>query len=203
MVSHCPSSKKPKSLNKPAMCCMICPSLLPHLHQLLCLCSRFSSYFWPLVLPFPMPFPPQIVYLCLQCFAFSGFLFTITIFISTASNKYLLAITSGLPRCLSDKESACQCRRHDPWIPGSGRSPAGGKGNSLSCSCLENRMDRGAWQTTVHRLTKTRPQLSNEACIQACTTIICMMSHNYFCASQGPSFYVLFLQPRETAYFNS
>ena len=39
-----------------------------------------------------------------------------TIFISIVSNKYLLAITSGLPRCLSDKESACQYRR---YIPGS------------------------------------------------------------------------------------
>ena len=126
-----------------------------------------------------------------------------TIFISIVSNKYLLVITSGLRRCLSDKESTCQCRRHDPWIPGSGRSPGGGKGNSLPCSCLENCMDRGAWQTTVHRPTKTRAQLSNEACIQAHTTIICMMSHNHFCASQGPSFYVLFLQPRETAHFNS
>ena len=33
-------------------------------------------------------------------------------------------------------------------IPGSGRSP--GEGNSLHCSCLENSMDRGAWQATRH-----------------------------------------------------
>ena len=72
MVSHCPSNKKSKSLNKPAMCCMICPSLLANLHQLLCFCSCFFSYFWPLVLPFPMPFPIYIVYqvLCLECLAF-------------------------------------------------------------------------------------------------------------------------------------
>jgi len=30
-------------------------------------------------------------------------------------------------------------------IPGSGRSPGGGNGNLLQCSCLENSMDRGAW----------------------------------------------------------
>ena len=28
-------------------------------------------------------------------------------------------------------------------IPGSGRSPGGGRGNPLQCSCLENPMDRG------------------------------------------------------------
>ena len=31
-------------------------------------------------------------------------------------------------------------------IPGSGRSPVGGHGNSLQYSCLENLMDRGAWR---------------------------------------------------------
>ena len=35
--------------------------------------------------------------------------------------------------------------------PGSGRSSGGGKGNPLQYSCLENPMDREAWQATVHR----------------------------------------------------
>jgi len=35
-------------------------------------------------------------------------------------------------------------------IPGSGRSPGRGHGNSLQYFCLENPMDRGAWQATVH-----------------------------------------------------
>ena len=35
-------------------------------------------------------------------------------------------------------------------IPGLGRSPGGGNGNPLQCSCLENSMDRGAWWTIVH-----------------------------------------------------
>ena len=39
-------------------------------------------------------------------------------------------------------------------IPGSGRSPGEGNGNPLQYSCLENPMDRGAWQTTGHRVTK-------------------------------------------------
>ena len=35
-------------------------------------------------------------------------------------------------------------------ILGSGRSPGGGNGNPLQYSCLENPVDRGAWQATVH-----------------------------------------------------
>ena len=44
-------------------------------------------------------------------------------------------------------------------IPGSGRSPEGGHGNPLQYACLENPMDRGAWQTAVHRVAKSRTQL--------------------------------------------
>ena len=46
-------------------------------------------------------------------------------------------------------------------IPGSGRSPEEGNGNSLQYSCLENPMDRGAWWDTVHRVTKSWTRLSN------------------------------------------
>ena len=35
--------------------------------------------------------------------------------------------------------------RDEGSIPGSGRSPGGGHGNSLQYSCLENPTDRGAW----------------------------------------------------------
>ena len=37
-------------------------------------------------------------------------------------------------------------------IPGSGRSPGEGNGNPLQYSCLENSMERGAWQATVYRV---------------------------------------------------
>ena len=49
------------------------------------------------------------------------------------------------------KESACQCRRHKRcrFDPGLGRSPREGNGNLLQYSCLENSIDRGAWQATV------------------------------------------------------
>ena len=44
-------------------------------------------------------------------------------------------------------------------IPGSGRSPGGGHGKPLQCSCLENPMHRGAWRAAVHGVAKSR--LSN------------------------------------------
>ena len=40
-------------------------------------------------------------------------------------------------------------------IPESGRSLGGGHGNPLQYSCLENPMDRGAWQATVHRIAES------------------------------------------------
>ena len=39
-------------------------------------------------------------------------------------------------------------------IPGSGRSPGGGNRNPLQYSCLENPMDKGTWQGTVHGVSK-------------------------------------------------
>ena len=39
-------------------------------------------------------------------------------------------------------------------IPGSGRSPGKGNGNSLQYCCLGNPMNRGAWQSTVHGFAK-------------------------------------------------
>ena len=39
-------------------------------------------------------------------------------------------------------------------IPGSGRSPGVGSGNPFQYPCLENSMDKGAWQATVHGVTK-------------------------------------------------
>ena len=44
-------------------------------------------------------------------------------------------------------------------MPGSGRSPGEGNGNPPQYSCLEKPMDRGAWQPTVHGVTKSRTRL--------------------------------------------
>ena len=46
-------------------------------------------------------------------------------------------------------------------IPGSERSPGLGNDYPLQHSCLENSMDRGDWQTTVHGAAKSQTILSN------------------------------------------
>ena len=54
----------------------------------------------------------------------------------------------GFPGGTSGKEAPSNAGdvRDAGTIPGSGRSPGGGHGNSLQYSCLENPMDRGDWQ---------------------------------------------------------
>ena len=46
-------------------------------------------------------------------------------------------------------------------IPGSERSPGEGNGNPLQSSCLEDPMDREAWQAPVHGVAKSRARLSD------------------------------------------
>ena len=71
-------------------------------------------------------------------------------------SSYLIA---GKPWWLSGKESACNAEETGDagdagWIPGLERSPEEGNCNQLQYSCLGNSMDRGAWWTTVHGITK-------------------------------------------------
>ena len=68
----------------------------------------------------------------------------------------------GFPGSSVGKESTCNAGDLGS-IPGLGRSPGGGHGNPLQYSCLENPMDRGAWQAAVHGVTKSRTRLSNLA----------------------------------------
>ena len=54
----------------------------------------------------------------------------------------------GFPGSTGGKEPTCQCRRHkrcwfNPWVR---KIPGKGNDNPLQFSCLENPMDRGAWQ---------------------------------------------------------
>ena len=66
----------------------------------------------------------------------------------------------GFPGGSDGKEFACNAADLAS-IPGSGRFPGGRNGNPLQYSCLENPMDRGAWWTTVHGVTKSRTRLIN------------------------------------------
>ena len=85
-------------------------------------------------------------------------------FLSLPRFMLLTSPTFGLPRWLSGKESACQCKRLNMGsIAGSGSSPGGGHGNPLQCSCLEDPVDRGAWWATVYRVTKRWTRLSDWA----------------------------------------
>ena len=60
----------------------------------------------------------------------------------------VMLVVKNLPAKAEDRKDA-------GLIPGMVRSPGGGKGNPLQYSCLENPMDRGAWQATVHRVTES------------------------------------------------
>ena len=59
----------------------------------------------------------------------------------------------GLPYSSDGKESVCNAEDQGS-IPRSVRSPGEWNGNPLQYSCLENPMDKGAWQATVHEVTK-------------------------------------------------
>ena len=58
------------------------------------------------------------------------------------------------------KKSACNAADLG-LIPGLGRSPGEGNGIRLQYSCLENSMDRGAWQATVHGVAKSQTRLND------------------------------------------
>ena len=69
--------------------------------------------------------------------------------------RYLTKVIESryLPRWLSSSESACSAE--DVGLtPGWGKSPGEGNGNPLQYSCLENPMERGAWQAPVLRVTE-------------------------------------------------
>ena len=86
-------------------------------------------------------------------------------------------------------------------IPGSGRSPGVGNGNSLQYSCLGNSMDREAWWATVHGMANSWTQLSN---FHSLFMYICyiplhlallsekMQKANFFICSQDKKYLIVF-----------
>ena len=71
----------------------------------------------------------------------------------------LNVIPCGLPCGLDGEESACNADLG--LILGLGRSPGEGNGNLLQYSCLENSMDRRAWQAVVHGVANSQTGLSH------------------------------------------
>ena len=69
-------------------------------------------------------------------------------------------ISQGFSGGSDSKESACNAGDLGS-IPGLGRSPGEGNGYPFQYSCLENSMDRGVQQATVHGVTKSQTQLSD------------------------------------------
>ena len=79
------------------------------------------------------------------------------------SNNLCFAVLAwlGFPDDSISKEFVCSAGDtvDKGSIPVSGRSLGGGHSNPLQYFCLENPMDRGAWETTVHRVAKSQIQL--------------------------------------------
>ena len=69
--------------------------------------------------------------------------------------SHVVLVVKSLPANVGNK-------RDRGLIPGSGRSPGGGHGNPLQYSCLENPMDRGAWQIIVYRVEESDPTGATE-----------------------------------------
>ena len=69
-------------------------------------------------------------------------------------------LSGDFPGGSNGKESACNAGDLSS-IPVSERSPGEGNGNPLQYSCLENSMERGAWQVTLYGVTKSWTQLND------------------------------------------
>ena len=91
------------------------------------------------------------------------------------------------PGGASGKEPTCQCRRSRDagLIPALGWSPGEENGNLVQYSCLENPLDRWAWQATVHGAVKSQTQLSmstrahTHTHTHTHTVVLCIHTHTH------------------------
>ena len=91
---------------------------------------------------------------------FLFFLIIIFMIVTVIAITATLSSSQAFPSGSLGKESACSAGNPGS-IPGLGRSPGEGNGNLLQYRCLENSMDGGAWQSTVHGVVRSRIRLSN------------------------------------------
>ena len=77
-----------------------------------------------------------------------------------------------VPAGSSGKEPAHQCKSvsNSGLILGSGRSPGGGRSNSIQDSCLENPLNRGAWWATVNRVANSQTWMKRLSTHRGCFT---------------------------------
>ena len=125
--------------------------IISDVKHLSCVCWLSLCLLWKAVYSVPLS-----IFACL----FGFFFFADSV--SFGSNLSVHSFNfRGFPGGSVGKESACNAgdARDSGSIPGWGRSPGGGHGNPLQYSCLENPMDRGAWQATVHGVTKSWTRL--------------------------------------------
>ena len=91
--------------------------------------------------------------------------------------KTLLSFHAGFPSGSDAKASVCNAG--DPGlIPGLGRAPGEGDGSPLQYSCLENPMDRGTRNATVHGVAKSRARLRD-------FTFVYYSPHSQTCRHRG------------------
>ena len=76
---------------------------------------------------------------------------------------------SQVPQLVKNPPASTVDVRDVGLFPGLRRSPGEGTDNPLQYSCLENPMDREAWQSTVHRVTKSLMRLSTHTRLRSCT----------------------------------
>ena len=85
--------------------------------------------------------------------------------------KYNIYVCGGFPGGSVGKEPVCNAgvTGDAGLIPGLGRFPGGGRGNPLQYSCLEQPMDRGAWQASAHGAENSwTAEAIEHACMHAC-----------------------------------
>ena len=85
---------------------------------------------------------------------------TLVWFLGQKRDRLLTPVLLGFPCGPAGKESACSAGDLGS-VPGLGRSPGGGPGSPLQCSCLENPMDREAWCAAVLVFAKSWTWLSD------------------------------------------
>ena len=91
----------------------------------------------------------------------SGSLNSVSPPLLSRSSNWRQLCCERLPRWRKCKEPAWKCSRHkrhrfSPWV---GKLSCRRAWQPAQNSCLENPMDRGTWKVTLHRVTKSQPQL--------------------------------------------